>query len=319
MSGFMGVAARIGAGRILEARVLPRDVAWFYVRAVRLAISQRDRLSIATAPPPGELKALLTLARGCRHVVEIGTGDGWAAAALAIDDPMRHVTAYHRVAHPQRDSYLALAEASVRARVDARTGSSAAAVVPGSGSACMLVIAGTGGREDVMDTFSGCLAAVRVGGLVVFRGYGDPRHPGVSEAVPALGLDGMPGPGGTYVWRKPEAPKPVAAAAVAPPAPAPAAPRRRRRALGRLVVPALVVVGVGGPGDGRRWRRPIRHEGHRRDEAIGRQRGRRWKRRREQRWRRRRDPVAADTGCRAQACARAPGAGAPAPSPGGEG
>jgi hypothetical protein len=241
MSGFLGVAARTGAGRVLEARLLPRDVAWFYLRALRLAAAEGDRVSVASAPRPRELKALLTVARGCDHVVEIGTGDGWTAAALALDDPLRHVTAYHPVAHPARDRYLTLAGPSVRARVDALTGSSPAAVVPPSGSACMLVIDGTRGRDEVMSAFSGCLASVRTGGLVVFRGYADPHHPGVGEAVLALGLEGRPGPGGTYVWRKPEPPRSQPPVAAAPPKAS--RPRRRPRA-GRLLVPALVVAGL---------------------------------------------------------------------------
>ena len=222
--------------------MLPRDVAWFYVRALRLAAAERDRVSTASAPRPRELKALLSLARGCEHVVEIGTGDGWTAAALALDDPLRHVTAYHPVAHPARDRYMGLAGSSVQARVDALTGSSPAAVVPPSGSACMLVIYGARGRDDVMSAFSGCLASLRTGGLVVFRGYGHPHQPGVGEAVLALGLDGRPGPGGTYVWRKPEPPPPPEAA----PAPVRIPSPRRRLPVGRLLVPALVVAGVAG-------------------------------------------------------------------------
>ena len=244
--------------------MLPRDVAWFYVRALRLAAAERDRVSMPSAPRPRELKALLSLARGCEHVVEIGTGDGWTAAALALDDPLRHVTAYHPVAHPARDRYLGLAGSSVQARVDALTGSSPAAVVPASGSACMLVIYGARGRDDVMSAFSGSLASLRTGGLVVFRGYGHPNQPGVGEAVLALGLDGMPGPGGTYVLAQ-------ARAAATPPDCRPDAGRIRQPApspaSGRPPAGAGAGGGrsrggcrAGGARDGRRQRSAGHHE-----------------------------------------------------------
>src|SRR5204862_3541476 len=101
----------------LALRVLPLRVARFQWRARRLAERAGHAWGLEAAATPADLAALLRLARGRREAVELGTGPAWTAIALALADPTRRVTSYDPVVHENRDDYLGLVPAQVRARV----------------------------------------------------------------------------------------------------------------------------------------------------------------------------------------------------------
>ena len=63
---------------------------------------------------------LVALARGRGRVVELGTGTGWSAIALALDDSRRRVVTYDPVVRPERAEYLAMVGDTVRDRVELR-------------------------------------------------------------------------------------------------------------------------------------------------------------------------------------------------------
>src|ERR1700730_5371350 len=75
----------------LSVRVLPARVAVFLSRARRRARRGGDDFSLESAARPTELAELLKLAGDRRRVVELGTGTGWSAIALALAQPTRKV------------------------------------------------------------------------------------------------------------------------------------------------------------------------------------------------------------------------------------
>jgi tRNA G46 methylase TrmB len=83
---------------------LPQDVRRFYWRAWKLRGKLGDEFSLGGATKPRELLPLLRSAAGARNVVEIGTGTGWTAIALAVADPDRRVLSIDPVARPERES-----------------------------------------------------------------------------------------------------------------------------------------------------------------------------------------------------------------------
>src|ERR1700691_5676695 len=79
---------------LVKLRAVPLRVAWFEWRARRLASSTGDQFSLVSATRPDDLAVLLKLAQNRRRVVELGTGTGWTAIALALADAEREVITY---------------------------------------------------------------------------------------------------------------------------------------------------------------------------------------------------------------------------------
>ncbi len=232
----LGADGRAQARRAVEARVLPRELARFYRRALAEAVSARDTPTLAAIPEPRELLALLEVTRGCEHVIELGRHDPIAPVALAIADARRQVTAYRPAGGSSADRYAALADPSTRARIDFRTRPLEHSPLAEGASACATVIEGASDSRSVRAAFETAREAVRPEGLIVFRRHRDPAYGGVGAAVAELGLDGHSLPDHLYVWRKP---------VEAPPPPVAPKPARSRRVPWPAAALALVGIALG--------------------------------------------------------------------------
>ena len=104
----------------VSLRGLPLRVATFLWRAHRHAVRSGDRFSRNSAIRPAEAVELLALARGRSAVAELGTGTGWSALVLALDDGGRSVVSLDPVVRSEREDYLAMVDSSVRERIDLR-------------------------------------------------------------------------------------------------------------------------------------------------------------------------------------------------------
>lgn len=170
-------------------RGVPLRVAWFQVRARRLAWRTGDMFSLTSATRPRDLRILLHLARGRRHVVELGTATGWTTISLALADPARSVLSCDVVSRPEPVRYLGLVDPAVRARVQL-------AIRPGSDGPAddrpvdLLYIDSSHDRAETVAEVEAWRPALAPGALVVFDDYGNPDYPGVSRAVADLGLPG---------------------------------------------------------------------------------------------------------------------------------
>jgi predicted O-methyltransferase YrrM len=183
----------------VSLRRLPPRVAWFLWRARRHAVRSGDQFSLASAARPVQLAALLDLARGRDRVVELGTGSGWSAIALALDDTERRVVSYDPVVRPEREAYLAMVSAAVRQRIELRDEADTAGPRPGE-SADLLFIDSSHDRESVLAAFSAWRSALARGAAVAFHDYRHDQYPGVREAVLELGILGEESEG-MFVWR----------------------------------------------------------------------------------------------------------------------
>lgn len=190
---------RAVARNAADLRLLPPRVALFHARAWLTAWRTKDEFSLASRSRPEDVAALLALARGHDHVVELGTGTAWTAIALALDDDRRRVTSYDPVAREERGRYLALVPAAVRARIELRP-EPAQDLRPQPASAGLVFIDCAHDRETTTAAFRAWQAAVVPGGSVAFHDYDHPHYPGVREAVDGLGLPGRP-VAGMFVWR----------------------------------------------------------------------------------------------------------------------
>jgi predicted O-methyltransferase YrrM len=199
------VSARAKLRLLFALRVLPPRVARFYWSAWRRALRDDDRFSVASAARPAELRQLLGLARGRRVVVELGTGTGWSAIALALDDRARRIVSYDPSVRAERDAYLALAGADARARVELRAEPDSAGAHAGDAPVELLFVDSEHEREPVLAAFAAWRDALAPHAVVVFHDYGHPQYPGVREAVGELALSGEE-VGGVFVWRAPRAP-----------------------------------------------------------------------------------------------------------------
>jgi predicted O-methyltransferase YrrM len=186
-------------GRALEAiRRLPPRVALLYVAALTVAIARRDRFTLVSATRPDDLATLLGLAEGSRAVVEVGTGPGWSALALALIDPQRRVVSLDVESRPAH-IYARLVRRGVRERVKFVL----AAGADGTGEASavdFLFIDSSHELEETVATFEAWRPRLAPGAIVVFHDYGDPQYPGVEQAVEQLGLDGR-ATDRVFIWR----------------------------------------------------------------------------------------------------------------------
>jgi predicted O-methyltransferase YrrM len=169
---------------------LPPRVAAFYVRAVLRALNDRDKWSLDVVIRPRELRALIKAARGRRLVVELGTGTGWSAIALAIADPARRVISLDPVSRVERGRYLALVPARVRDRITFYEQRGEDPPPPGVDEVDILFVDGAHDSESTVAGFESWRPRLAQGGVAAFHDYGDPAYPGVQEAVDRLRLDG---------------------------------------------------------------------------------------------------------------------------------
>jgi predicted O-methyltransferase YrrM len=194
---------RATARRALALRALPPRVARFAWRADRHARRAGDACSVASAARASELAELLALARGRNAVVELGTGTGWTAIALALDDPARTVISYDPVVRAERERYLDLAGDGVRARIELRAEPDRAGPRPGDPAVELLFVDSAHDRASVGAAFRAWRPALGPGAVVAFHDFDHPDWPGVREAiVEDLRLDGRRS-GGLFVWRAP--------------------------------------------------------------------------------------------------------------------
>jgi predicted O-methyltransferase YrrM len=194
---------RANARLALSLRVLPGRVAWFSWRANWHARRHGDHFSLASAARPAELAELLSLARGCQAVVELGTGTAWSAIALALDVSTRQLISYDPTVRAERDIYLGLAGPGVRSRIELREDPDSRGPRAGDRPVELLFVDSSHERESVLAAFRAWREALAPGAVVVFHDYGNPKYPGVAEALATLGLQGR-GCGGLFVWRAPE-------------------------------------------------------------------------------------------------------------------
>jgi predicted O-methyltransferase YrrM len=148
-----------------------------------------DRFSLISATRPYDLAVLLTLARNRRRVVELGTGTGWTALALALDDPLREIVTYDPIERPERQLYLDLTKPGVRGRVtfvDAAGNRGPST----SDSVDLLYIDSAHDRRETIEELRAWNRVLAPGALVVFDDFTHPDFPGVREAVRELELPG---------------------------------------------------------------------------------------------------------------------------------
>jgi predicted O-methyltransferase YrrM len=174
-------------------------VRWFLWRARRLARRAGHDWARQAATRPGDVAELLRLATGRHRVVELGTGPGWTAIALALADPRRRVVTYDPVEHEHRDAYLALAPAAGD-RIDWVAAEGASGARAGGDPVDLLFVDSTHEREPTLAEFRAWRPRLAPGAAVAFHDYGHPEFPGVAEAVEELGLEGEQR-GGMFVWR----------------------------------------------------------------------------------------------------------------------
>jgi predicted O-methyltransferase YrrM len=175
-------------------------VAIFYSRARRTAARTGDEWSLRSATGPESLAVLLRLARGRRHVVEIGTGTAWTTAALALADGERRVLSFDPTEWPARERYLRLAGADAAARIELVAGGGEDGPGGRPWRPDMLFVDGSHERELTVRTFDSWRPALRPGAIVAFHDHENPDYPGVGEAIRALGLHGE-AVGDVFVWR----------------------------------------------------------------------------------------------------------------------
>jgi hypothetical protein len=168
---------------------LPPRVAWFQLRARRLAHGTGDVFSLTSATRPPDLRTLLSLARGRRRVVELGTATGWTTISLALADPERCVLSCDVVERAEPQRYLGLVDGSVRDRIQL-------AIRPGSDGPLsaapvdLLYIDSSHDREQTVAEVLAWRPSLSPGAVIVFDDYTHPAFPGVHEAIVELGLAG---------------------------------------------------------------------------------------------------------------------------------
>ena len=173
----------------MALRRLPPSVAVFQWRARRLAMRLDDRFALVSGTRPYNLAALLDAARGCRRVVELGTGAAWTAASLALAEASRTVVSYDPIDRPERARYLELAgPAARRVRlVDAAGERGPLDDAPVD----LLYIDSSHDEEETIREVEAWRPVLNRTATIVFDDYGHADYPGVTAAVRTLGLDGV--------------------------------------------------------------------------------------------------------------------------------
>jgi predicted O-methyltransferase YrrM len=187
---------------VVRLRRLPPRAVLFIMRARAHAWRSDDRFSLASAAGPADLAVLLALARGRRHVVELGTGTAWTAIVLAVADPARRVITYDPEQRAQTTSYLQLAGAAARGRIELRGQADSTGPHDFDHPVELLFIDSSHERAATAAAYRAWLAALAPGALVVFHDYDHPGYPGVSEAIAELELTGEIREG-LFVWCAP--------------------------------------------------------------------------------------------------------------------
>jgi predicted O-methyltransferase YrrM len=179
------VGARWHAGLL----TLPPRVALFQARARRLAWRSGDMFSLTSVTRPADLRSLLTLARGRRRVVELGTATGWTAISLALADPARAVSTLDVVRREEPLRYLQLVAAGVRRRVvlEVRDGAHGP---PDEAPVDLLYIDSSHEREATIAEVLAWRPVLAPGATIVFDDYANPNFPGVRAAIAEMGLTG---------------------------------------------------------------------------------------------------------------------------------
>jgi predicted O-methyltransferase YrrM len=169
-------------------RRLPLRVAWFNLRARRVARRGGDAFSLQSALRPAKLAALLDAAAGRRVLVELGTGTAWTTISLALADPDRTIVSYD-IVERARAAYLALVPKTVRSQITFVT--APAEDGPGNLSGVeLLFVDSSHERDETLAQIAVWRPALAPGALIVFDDYGHPDYPGVAQAVAALGASG---------------------------------------------------------------------------------------------------------------------------------
>jgi predicted O-methyltransferase YrrM len=178
--------------------VLPPRVALFLLRARRSARRSGDDFSLVSASRPRELAELIRLGAGAKVIVELGTGTGWTAAALALAHPAASITTYDPIVRPPRTRYLALAGASERVRCV--TAPAEAGPRAGERDVELLFIDSSHTRAETIAAFRAWRPALAAAAHVAFHDFDHPDYPGVAEAIAELGLRGTTR-GSLFVWQ----------------------------------------------------------------------------------------------------------------------
>lgn len=176
-----------------QARALVRldpPVRRFYLMALARALRDRDRWSLRSVAGPLDLEAILTAARGRRTVVELGTGTAWTAISLILSDRGRRVISVDPVVRAPREAYVGHLGAADRGRLVLRQGLGQDGPDPRDAPVDLLVVDGGHDRESTRANFEAWAPALAEDAVVVFHDYGNPRFPGVEQAVADLGLAG---------------------------------------------------------------------------------------------------------------------------------
>jgi predicted O-methyltransferase YrrM len=203
-------AAARAAARHRDLRVLPPRVAWYIHRARELADRREEEWARFSSLPPGSLARLLELARGRRHVVELGTAMGWTTGALALGRRDRTVRSYDVMRYDGRAHYLGLLGGGVRRRIELVTAPGAAGPGPADPPVDLLFVDASHERAATAAEFDAWRPAIRPGGVVAFHDYRNPEFPGVFAAIHSdLGLAGEQ-VADMFVWRKEPIPTPAA-------------------------------------------------------------------------------------------------------------
>jgi hypothetical protein len=195
-----GRSLRLLLRLLVAAPTLPPAVAWFQGRALCLALVRGDVFTLRSAASPRQVAELIRLARGRRHVVELGTATGWTAAALTVADPTRSVVSCDPHVQPGRDRYLRLLRAPARERLVLAQATGVEAAALDAREFDFLFIDSSHQRQPTIDEWHAWRPRLASGALVVDHDHLD--FPGVAQAVEHLGLTGRRYDG-MFVWQAP--------------------------------------------------------------------------------------------------------------------